>query len=291
MLQDELNKIVEYAAGPELDSELRKAKKEYQEILGNIFEDDRSFENRMASFLEWYTFDRNIDNSDMTPLLAYIEKRRGNCPPETLEIYENLARYIHSIFIARKVKPGCVVVMELFDKIKYQVKEKQSEIVFRKDDIFEARIVPYAGDYYFTGTYCFHPREALRVIELGIKRLNDDKRKYENELKKLQKRKNSVAAETKKLDLKIEKTVHKIETTRFIRRIPALEEKKALLEKKRSDLKNEHGNLEKKITDLLEQKFNKEIPQARNRLIQQFSYMNLKWERFRQIDIKDIYRI
>jgi len=291
MLQDELNKIIEYVAGPELADEVHKAKKEYQKIVGNIFEDDRSFENRMASFLEWYTFDRTIDNGTMTPLLAFIEKHQADCPAETLEIYENLARHIHGIFVVKKIKPDYVVVLNLFDKSKYKVQEKQSELIFRKHDIFEARIVPYSGEYYFTGAYCFHPQKALKVIKLGIDRLNDEKRQSENELKKMREKKDSLADEAKKLESKIEKIERKIERSRSIMETHILEEKKNLLKKKKSALKNEYADLEKKITEMLEQTFNKEIPQARNRLMQKFSYMSLKWERFRQIDIKDIYRI
>jgi len=291
MLQDELNKIIEYAAGPELDDELHKAKKEYQEIVGNIFEDDRSFENRMASFLEWYTFDRTIESSGMTPLLAFIEKHKGSCPPETLETYENLARHIHSLFIAKKVKPGYVVVLELFDKVKYEVQEKQSEMIFRKNDIFEARIVPHSGGYYFTGAYCFHPQKVLPVINSGVDRLNDEKRKLENELKTMKKRTDDLVSEIKKLDSQIEKVDCKIEKPGFFETVATLEEKKVILKEKQASRKKEHDDLEKKIADRLARKISEEIPQARTRLMQQFSYMNLKWERFRQIDIMDIYRI
>lgn len=291
MLQDELNKIIEYTAGPELADEVHKAKTEYQGIVGNIFEDDPSFETRMASFLEWYTFDRIMDGSTMTPLLAFIEKHKENCSSETLKTYENLTRGIHGIFIVKKIKPDHVVVLNLFDKTKNTVQEKQSEIIFRKNDVFEGRIVPYSGENHFTGAFCFHPQKALKVIKSGIDQLNKENQKSEVELKNLKSKKNDLVNKTGKLNSKIEKVTRKIMQSRSIVKTSSLEEKRTALEQEKSNLENQQTELDKKISYMLDVTFKKEIPQARIKLIQKFSYMNLKWERFRQIDINDIYRI
>lgn len=291
MLQDELNKVIEYAAGPEFSDEVHKAKKEYQEVVGHIFEDDESFDNRMTAFLEWYTLDRFPADSAMTPLMAFVDKNKKDLSPETLKIYEDMAGNIHGIFIVKKIKSDHVIVLNLFDKTKYTVQEKQSELIFRKSDIFEGRIVTYQEENYFTGTYCFHPQKALKVIKSGISQLEKNQRKIKEELQHLEKEGNKVLKEIEKVNSKIEQVNYKIAKSRSLMETTSLEEKKSGMKIDKSDLENRLAELNEQSSFLMNTKINREFPEMRSHLMQRFLYMNLKWERFRQIDIKDIYRI
>lgn len=290
MLQTELNKLIEYATGPEFSEEIHKAKDEYREVTGDIYEDDPSFENRMAAFLEWYTFDRFITGDTTTPLLAYIAKNKDTWPAETLEVYENFAGHILGIFIVKKVKKDHVVVLNLFNKTTHQVQETQSEIIFRKNEIFEGRIVSYSGQNYFTGAYCFHPQKTLKFIKSEIGKLNKELKKLNLELKNLQAEKNKLAHQINKLNTKINKLNSKIEKSISLLKKDHLQEKKKPLDKKKSGLESNLSELENKISDLVALKIGRETPQARLKLMQRLSYMSLKWERFRHFDLADIYR-
>ncbi|MFQ5716690.1 MAG: hypothetical protein ACE5GQ_06265, partial [Nitrospinales bacterium] len=150
MLKKKLNEIIEYAARQEFLEEVQKAKMEYQQVVGNIFEDDKSYENHMASFLEWYTFDRLMTGNTLTPFLAFIAHKKQSWASETLNDYISMTNHIHAIFVVKKVKKDYVVVVNLFDNTKRKVWENESEIIFRKNDIFEGRILPYQGKTYFT---------------------------------------------------------------------------------------------------------------------------------------------
>ena len=291
MLQDELNKVIEYVAGSAFSEDVYKAKKEYQKVAGDIFEDDESFDTRMATFLEWYTLDRIPDNGTKTPLLEYIEKFKDEFSSETLKTYNDFTNNIYGIFIVKKIKSDHVVILNLFDIKKYKVKEKQSEIIFHKNDIFQGRIVLYQGEYLFTGNNYFHPQKALKVIKSGIEQLDKDKKSIYEELKILEKEKSKLLKDINSFDSKIEQKNHKVKKSRSLMETASLDEKRRDLEVAKGHLEIKLAKLDEKITYLNDTKIKREIPKMRNRLLQRFLYLNLKWERFRQIDIKDIYRI
>lgn len=56
-----MDKLVESVTTKQFSEEVVKAKEEYSSKVGGIFEDDKSFENRMVSFMEWYCFDRKSE--------------------------------------------------------------------------------------------------------------------------------------------------------------------------------------------------------------------------------------
>ena len=60
MLKDRLNQLIEIATDDGYSSDIFGARKEYQTIAGDIYEDYKSYESRMALFLEWYILDRII---------------------------------------------------------------------------------------------------------------------------------------------------------------------------------------------------------------------------------------
>ncbi|MEO1174163.1 MAG: hypothetical protein AAFX94_19255, partial [Myxococcota bacterium] len=68
--------MVQFASEGALADELAQAKGEYFERTGELFESDPSFERRMASFLEWYVFDRPLAAQDgLTPAKLWIRQQ------------------------------------------------------------------------------------------------------------------------------------------------------------------------------------------------------------------------
>ena len=92
------DQVINYATTPYFSKELFKAREEYKNSVGEIYEDDQSYENRMSHFLEWYVFDRNITGKTITPLLNFIEAKRSDWLEETLQDFMNLTHNIHGIF-------------------------------------------------------------------------------------------------------------------------------------------------------------------------------------------------
>ena len=290
MLQDSVEKVIEFASGPYCPDEIKDGKSEYSEILGNIFDDDESFDSRMASFLEWYVFDRNLKETGSPPISTYIKHHSRDWPEETNTYFSSFQKNVHGLFLVKKPMKGSVLAINLFDKIKYKVEDPQSEMIFRKNDIFEGRAIPFQDGYRFTGTYCFHPQETSKFIKNKIEKIFKEREAWEAQIRKLNSDLSKLDSKITKLTVKSERLSNKIESSKS-------EDKKSLLENERRGVESEKIDLEvlrpplRDELDKIEiQRLGIEIPILQKKLMHQLSFMNLRWERSRQIDLKDIYK-
>ena len=99
------------------------------------------------------------------------EKRRGKLKTlleigktvRVLEAHNGLsgiiANNIQALFEVKKVRDNSVTVIDLFKNQKYLINENDSKLIFRKNDIFQGRIVFHHAQWHFTGHFCFHPNK------------------------------------------------------------------------------------------------------------------------------------
>ncbi len=167
MFQQYFDRIVEYVTG-ENSPEIEKAKENYFKLTGEVYEDDKSFEIRLAGFLDWYIFDRPLEGIKKTPAQAFYDSLDSSTPKEERDIYEGMLSTIHSIFQIRKFVEAGVYVKDLFNKKEYFIEERRS-IGFSEKDILEGRLIPFRGKYYFTEALYAYPREAGRFIKGELK--------------------------------------------------------------------------------------------------------------------------
>ena len=288
MIRDEINQLLEEVTRDHLQDDLYQAKKDFQKISGEIFEDDKSYESRMGSFLEWYTFDRIQPESTLTPLQRYL--KTTSITPESRELAEAIAKSIHGLFIAKKIKNDCVFVIDIMSNEKHQVMENQGSILFNSDDLFEGRLIPYREQYYFTDHFCYHPKPTVGFILSKVKSLRADENEALEIEKRLQKALVSPQKGLKKIIEKIEKLNGKLAGTTKEKKIQSLKEDISKLENEKTQLESQILDIENQLTELRTNIIQGEHKQNRFTLIRKLSYMSLKWERSRQIDVRDIYR-
>jgi len=65
--QPYLDQLIAFASHEDRKPDLLAAKAEYFQRTGEVFEDDKQFETRMASFLDHFLFDRPRPESGKTP--------------------------------------------------------------------------------------------------------------------------------------------------------------------------------------------------------------------------------
>ncbi len=270
-------------------NEILEAKRDYQKLAGEIYEDDKSYEARMGLFLEWFIFDRTIPGKGETPLEILIRKSDDHGLPDELKNVKKFAENFHGLFVVKKIRDGEVVVLNLLDDKKYNVIELEGKLLFQKNDLFEGRIVFLEGKYFFTGNFCFHPREVEKFIKGEIKKINFVREGYLKQLKKYN-------SQLKDFDSKLDKNAGEIEKLEVKNQKSTSPDKSQLLKEKIEELKNARaGFVQQKSTmeaekEILEvQNIKREINELSNQLLQRLSYMNIKWERSRQIDLHDIY--
>ena len=168
MIKDSLEYLITIATDEPYSNDLLVARKEYQKYAGDIFEDDKSYENQMALFLEWYIFER-IDPSHNQTVLELIINNSKEVPPHLLKNIREFIFNIHGLFIIIKIRVHSIRAINLFDGGQYDVAESDNKFYFSKDSVFEGRLLPHDDSYYFTGNFCFHPEGSKKFIKSEIK--------------------------------------------------------------------------------------------------------------------------
>jgi hypothetical protein len=172
MYQQYLDRVVAFATGPGFQDEVALARKEFfTRTGGEVFEDDRSVESRLASFLDWYLFDRPLRAQGVPPVEAFLIDQADQIRPEELPAFRDLTRQIHGLFeVRRPLKKDRLKIRELCTGEDYEVHERRQLAGLEKGDLFEARLIPSGELLQFSASFCHHPRAARRAILSEVKR-------------------------------------------------------------------------------------------------------------------------
>lgn len=166
-----IDKLVQFFTSADYHSEILSAKKEFFEQAGIVDEESHYFESRMAQFLDWYIFTRPMNQYHLPPVQLILNKNVMNLSEEEIKIYTSISNTIHSLFEFLKVRGSDVYVYDIFAKKKYILKNSDLRVGFNPDEIFDARLVPFDGNYTFSRGFCFHPAEAKKFILKEIKKV------------------------------------------------------------------------------------------------------------------------
>lgn len=168
--QPYLDRLTAYASVEGRKPDLLAAKAEYFKLTGEVFDEDKSFEMRMASFLEWYLFDRRLPTTGKTPAQEYLEQMTPGASPEEIAAYRGFTETVHGLFEVRKIGKQLVKLRELYSGRDYEVTERRQIAGLEKGDLIEARLIPSEGFLLFSLAFCYHPREASKLILKEVKR-------------------------------------------------------------------------------------------------------------------------
>jgi hypothetical protein len=172
-MQTKLEPVIqEYTTG-EYYPEVYKAKQEFFERAGVVYEDDSEFEQRMNLFMDWYLFDRDLPGIDLPPIRYYIRQHTPEFSTEDKQTYEDLSTSIHSLFLLKRFSlfGRNLIIQDLFSRKKYVVIDPKLKFAFSRGDIFEGRIFPSEGKWHFAQGFCFHPVEMRSFILGEIKKI------------------------------------------------------------------------------------------------------------------------
>src|SRR5260370_6623957 len=167
--QPYLDELIAFASSEPRKSALLAAKAEYFRLTGGLFEDDKVFEQRMASFLDFYLFDWP-GSEGKTPALEFFAERSASAAETAIGAYRSFTETLHGLFEVRKLGKGSIRVRELYSGKDYEVTERRQMAGLEKGDILEARLIPFAGHLLFSGAFCYHPKAATSAIRKEVKR-------------------------------------------------------------------------------------------------------------------------
>ncbi len=162
-----LDRVIKTYASDAYRDELLRAKAEYFRQTGEVHEDDQHFfELRMASFFDWYLFERPMDGWTLSPVQRYLADHQYVLSPDEQAVYQGLGEQVHSLFIFKRKKwrSKLLILKDLLANTKRYVMERREWSALESGDLFEARLVPFKGELFFSKGFCFYPRGANRYI-------------------------------------------------------------------------------------------------------------------------------
>jgi hypothetical protein len=170
-LQQLHERLLSWATAPPRDQELLRAKKEHFTRCGEPHEEDRSYEVRVNGMLDHYLYDYRPPGGTGTTLERFLEAEAGSLTPEELAAYRGLAQNVHGLFEVRKIREGSVRLRDVFTGGDHDVTERRHVAGLAKDDLLEARLLPFEGSLLFSGAFLYHPREARKTVLAEVKRM------------------------------------------------------------------------------------------------------------------------
>jgi len=168
VLANALDRVIAFAARDE--AETVKAKEEWSEKAGRVFDDDPLYEERTTAFLEWYALERELP-SGKVPAERFLAE-------ETLDDKEGawvhaLATSHRSLFEVQKVHEGIILLDDLLSGGSFAVTERRRLPGIEDNEILEARLVANVvtpPELLFTRAFQFHPREARTELKRQAER-------------------------------------------------------------------------------------------------------------------------
>jgi hypothetical protein len=169
MEQTPIDKILaEFAEGDHAD-EVKKARDQFFAQLKDLREDDSSYERLTSCFLNWYVFDRCMDDGRGTPLQVFAQDSARSKDQKTS--CAAMAAGIHSLFEVVRLREGGLTLKDLFSLERLVVSERRQVAGLTHGDILEARLVPVAQRLVFApAAFVLHPRPAHDLIRKAIRR-------------------------------------------------------------------------------------------------------------------------
>jgi hypothetical protein len=153
--------------------EIEKAKYEFFAVSGTVHEDSPSFLERINLFLDWYVFDRKLDNDDLTPLEFYWEKHLSSISDEDKKLFEGMKNFVSGVFFVLSVNSERVKVKDFFTGEVYVVQDNYVVNLVNKGDIFQGRLIPLQDKNIFSRGFCFHPPETVGYIKAEVKKIKN----------------------------------------------------------------------------------------------------------------------
>lgn len=174
MLKETLDNLHQLISEGQLESDARRALTIYRKMTGTAYLDDPSYENRMALFTEWFMFDYAKTVEGVSPVDFYIAGKHEISDRERHTL-EALKKNIHDVFWVKWASGEQLKLWAMYLDKYFIVDGVENASMFRKHDLFEARIVDLNLKWYMLNGFCRHPASAYKFIYTQMKQIRDNK--------------------------------------------------------------------------------------------------------------------
>lgn len=162
--------LVQWAMTPEHQADVVAARAEFSALAGEVFEEDRQLELRLAGFLEFYLCDRVAPWAGTTPARARYLSALVNEGPREAQAWRAFCETWHALFEVKLLEEGRVTLLALGSRSEVAVSERRALHGLSLGDVLEARLIPFAGGLAFSSAWVWHPHEAAPLIKAEAER-------------------------------------------------------------------------------------------------------------------------
>ena len=163
----QLDRLAERYSAGENKIEAMRAREEYFELAGKVFDDDAElFEGRMAAFLEWYVLERPF-RGGAAPVVQVLDDDPALLIEERRTIALVAASH-RSLFELHEVADRTMDLEDVLGGARFLVTERRHTIGFNRGDLFEARVISDGASVIFGKTFIFHPADAREVALAAV---------------------------------------------------------------------------------------------------------------------------
>ncbi len=168
VLANALDRVIAFAARDEVETV--KAREEWADKAGRVFDDDTLYEERTTAFLEWYALERKLPSGRVPAERLLAEEPLDDSEGAWVRA---LATSHRSLFEVRQVHEGVIFLDDLLGGGAFAVTERRRLPGVEDNEIFEARLVANVvtpPELLFTRAFQFHPREARAELKRQAER-------------------------------------------------------------------------------------------------------------------------
>jgi hypothetical protein len=139
--------------------EVRRARREFQDLTGKFEEDEPWFEQRMTVFLEWYILDREGPDG-LTPAERFLLQEGSRLNAKERQIFSEFTSTQRSLFRLDRWHGGRIELTDVVGGGAWSVHQQYPMVGLQKGDLIDHRIVPFESELYLGRGMIFHPRVA-----------------------------------------------------------------------------------------------------------------------------------
>lgn len=144
--------------------DVRRARRQFQELTGKFEEDEPWFEQRMKLFLEWFVLDR-IGRDGLLPAERFLVEESETLEEGEVEIFGGFTATQRSLLRIDRWHSGRIEFTDMLGGGIWSVQQKEPMVGLQKGDLLDARIIPFRGELYLGRGLLFHPRVARESIQ------------------------------------------------------------------------------------------------------------------------------
>jgi hypothetical protein len=149
-----------------------EAREAFLLATGRVHEGDRSFDQRMAQFMEWFLLDRPLPPGEATPAERWAETRATALEPSERALLLGLCTSHRALFCrVGAAGTGRLVIDDLLYGLRWVVTAPDGLPGVDLGDVFEGRLVGVGGQVHFTAAFCYHPPEVAQRIRHHLERV------------------------------------------------------------------------------------------------------------------------